>query len=486
MDADPDGMWRTALRELGATAEHYDDAIRTYTGSVHPAALARLREADFVLAVEPVGAVAAAHDTAVPAVGADALRSWSGAVGAFSGTGGTTVPIGVMDSGLNIAHADIGTHRESICGSSFVNDGDSDLWVDEDAHGTHVAGTMVGNGYLDARYAGVAPSVAHVRVAKVLDRTGVGTVDGILRGMDYLAEATGCEGSELVQPLVVNMSLARSGDAFEGRDVAARKLDATVWASHQLIVVAQGNEGGGGFSDLGSAKNSLAVGASFDGGEVARFSSLGPTADGRLAPRVVAPGVDVCSPAGDGVAAGYNCRSGTSMAAPMVAGVAALLMDAEPGFRSEPALARARLMASAVRLDAWFDDSAAFPLDNSDGPGPVQAQYGLGKVSARTTVLERDEPDGWFGGSTTATLDDAAEYAYEDISVPDGAKRLEVVLTWDEPPAEAILTASVLNDVDLWLDHGGDCGGAACGEHVSASRTDNVEWVTTETGRTAR
>ena len=116
-----------------------------------------------------------------------------------------------------------------------------------------------------------------------------------------------------------------------------------------------------------------------------------------------------------------------------------------------------------------------FPTNNSNGPGTLQAQYGLGKVSARTSVLNRDSADGWVSGSATATLDEG-EYTYRDIVVPEGASRLDIVMTWDEPPTDAIADA-VLNDLDLWLDKDGDCELVACGEHVSASRIDNVEWI---------
>ena len=132
------------------------------------------------------------------------------------------------------------------------------------------------------------------------------------------------------------------------------------------------------------------------------------------------------------------------MSSPTVAGVAALLMDAVPEHREQPALTRARLMASAIRPDAWLEDAAGFPLTNTNGPGALQAQYGLGKVSARTSVLNRDRADGWISGGATAELQDG-EYAYHDIVVPEGADRLDLVMNWDEPPADSIANA-VLND----------------------------------------
>ncbi|MCY4057218.1 MAG: S8 family serine peptidase, partial [Gammaproteobacteria bacterium] len=271
------------------------------------------------------------------------------------------------------------------------------------------------------------------------------------------------------------MSLSANSRSWEGRDQPARKLDAVVWRHRQLYVVAQSNAYISGFSNYGAAKNSLPVGAALDSGGMAGFTSFGPTADGRLAPLVVGTGVSLSSAAGDGSVSGYRILGGTSMASPSVAGVAALLMDAVPAHRDHPALARARLMASAIRPDAWFEDSAAFPEDNTAGPGTLNAPFGLGKVSAQTSILVRDQPDGWTSGSFTATFEDG-EYAYYDIDVPEDASRLDVVLTWDEPPADAIANA-VLNDLDLWLDHGGDCADVQCGERSSVSRKDNVEWV---------
>ena len=479
MADDNDGRWGRELFALGAVVERYDPQIRVYTASATADVLPALARADFVLAVEPVGRVAAANDGSIPAMGADALRMWTGA-GLFGGVGGESVPVGVMDSGFNRRHNDLAENRASICGANFVTfearDQASDLWVDAGGHGTHVTGTFIGNGFGSGTHAGVAPSVRDVRVAKVLHSQNFGTIDDISRGMDWLASATACDGSDEIRPLVVNVSLAVTGPYFEGRDVGTRKLDAIVWDRGQLFVVAQANSGSSGFSDYGAAKNSLSVGATYVGGDIAAFSSHGPTADGRLAPHVVAPGVEICSARGNGAVVGYTCEHGTSFASPAVAGTAALLMDAVPEFRRQPALARARLMASAIRPDAWFDAADAFALDNSGGPRRLQARYGLGKASARTAILERDAPDGWTGGGVTVEVADAETYAYQDVRVPVGAKRLDVVLTWDEPAVEPV-AQPVLNDLDLWLDGGADCANGPCGERSSTSRIDNVEWV---------
>ena len=475
---DPDGRWRRGLEERGAVVGHFDAQLRVYAAAADFHALSAIAEADFVLAIEPVSGVAPAHSTAVPAMGADALRI-QGRPGTFSGVGGAVIPIGVLDTGLNVSHPDIGAMRASICGANFDildSASDRDLWVDLDGHGTHVTGTIAGNGLLQPALAGMAPAVRHLRIAKVLSPYGYGSEVAIGRGMSFLATRSRCEtDGRAARPLIVNMSLARVSQAFEGRGFGERKLDAVVWAHRQLYVVAQANSGGFGFSNYGAAKNSLAIGAAMDAGDVAGFSSWGPTADGRLAPQVVATGVELMSAEGNGEEAGYEALSGTSMAAPSVAGVAALLMSASPAHRHHPALARAQLMASAIKPDVWLDDPEAFALDNSAGPSALQNQYGLGKVSAHTAVLNRDREDGWVSGAAPVTLEDG-EFGYQDIEVPAGARRLEVVLAWDEPPADTI-TAAVLNDLDLWVDHQGDCDGGRCGEYSSRSLVDNVEWV---------
>ena len=484
MADDPRGDWKRELEFLGAEVGAFDPAIRVYTAEIAYAIVADLAALDFVMAVEPIGIVTATHDTAIQVMGADALRTYSGTPGVFTGTNGSSVPIAVMDTGLNTSHPDISSNRESICGANFAAGRDSrvenqDLWVDERRHGTHVTGTVAGNGSVHPYYAGMAPGVSHIRFAKVLNVYGSGYSSDILRGMDFLSLQTSCPDAgwsdASVKPLVVNMSLSASSDVFQGRDTSARKLDSIVWTHRQLYVVANSNSGNRAFSDYGAAKNSLAVGAIIDGGALVPFSSRGPTADNRLAPNIVATGVDVYSTAGDGSTSEYTSFSGTSMASPSVAGVATLLLDAAPEHREQPALARARLMASAIRPDHWLTGDSQFALDNSNGPGARQGEYGLGKVSARTSVLNRDESDGWVNGGAVAQLDDQ-EYAYYDIEVPENTSRLDLVMTWDEPPTDTI-TSAVLNDIDLWLDHGADCESQACGEYSSVSRIDNVEWI---------
>ncbi|MCY4059808.1 MAG: S8 family serine peptidase [Gammaproteobacteria bacterium] len=475
---DGDGRWRAALERLGAVVGAYDAHTRSYTANVEYGGLDALAAADFVAFVEPVGIVEAANDTAVPAMGADAYRTYTDAVG-WGGTAGQGVAVGVMDTGLNINHLDIETGRLSVCGANFVPslEEEQDLWVDAGGHGTHVTATIAGSGAAERRYAGMAPLVPHIRFAKVLNLRGRGTDSWIFAGMNFLAEASSCGAAgwtdDAVAPPIVNMSLSAAALIFEGRDAAARKLDAVVWDTGQLYVVANANSDIHGFANYGAAKNSPPVGAAWDSGELASLSSHGPTADGRLVPLVVGTGVYVYSARGDGSRGAYVRYSGTSMSSPSVAGIAALVMDAQPDLVGNAALARAHLMASAVKPDAWLDAEDAFPPDNTNGPGVLHARYGLGKVSGSTSVFDRPGDDGWESAGWHGISLDTGEASEHVIDVPPDASRLDVVLTWDEPPADVIAN-TVLNDLDLRLERPFPRLDAVLG---SRSRRDNVEWV---------
>ena len=477
MHDDASGRSRQALTELGVTVGDYDADLRSYTANLPAHAFPAVAAADFVMRIEPVTMMKATHASAVPVMGVDGLRRYDYAGETFAGLTGRGMAVGVLDTGLNLSHPDITRGRSSICGANFVDGETWDLWTDLDGHGTHVFGTIAGAGRLDPLFAGMAPNLSHLRFGKVLHSSGYGSGDDIRRGMDYLSRPSTCPGIQAhsVKPLIVNMSLGESTVESSGRALGERKLDAVVYSRGQLYVVAQSNEGETGFSNFGTAKNALAVGAVHDSGIVANFSSHGPTADGRLVPKIVGTGVEIWSARGSAAKDGHRSLSGTSMASPSVAGVAALLLEADANLRQRPAVARARLMATAVRPDAYLASSKRFPLVNSQGPGSMQNQYGMGLVSARSSVASLDSANGWLVGSIESRPT-ASGYEYIDVQVPEGASRLDVVMTWDEGPADT-LTNSVFNNLDLWLDQGADCGEGACGEHASRSKVDNLEWV---------
>ena len=480
-EEDPTGSWLAELEALGVVVGDWQPAWRAYSANVQANSLEAVASADFVVGIELVRVVRALLDTAVPAMGADHAREYDPLSRTFDGTVGSSVPVGIVDTGLNANHLDISSGRASICGASFQPDDTSglgqDLWMDNSGHGTHVTGILAGTGTEQAEFAGMAPGVKDIRIAKVMDRLGSGDLVGVATGVRYLLRDTSCrwqgEESEAIKPLVVNFSLG-SNALGDGRSASNRNLDAIVWEGSQLYALAAGNAGSAGVSSESTSKNVLSVGAVTDAGVVTGFSSHGPTADGRLAPHVVGTGSAVLSASGNARRAGYTRASGTSMAAPSVAGVAALLMDRDDAFRERPAYAKARLMASAVKPATLFG-SREFPSDNTEGPGAFNHEYGLGLVSAGTALGDGPD-DAWWHGGDHGTVAAGEVYEYV-IEVPEDTARLDVVLTWIERRIELISRTTVMADLDLYIDRDGDCEEAACGEHASTSRIDNVEWV---------
>ena len=139
------------------------------------------------------------------------------------------------------------------------------------------------------------------------------------------------------------------------------------------------------------------------------------------------------------------------MATPHVAGLAATLMEHFPEFRSNPALLRAHMMASTIA----HDDVTGMSND-----------YGIGRVSGHLAHWAQPDAAGWSTHWSWGSVSNT-NWHYRDITVPAGAQRLVVVLTWDEPAASAGASLAVTYDVDLYVDHLADCNEptkGACGE----------------------
>lgn len=481
MEADHNGTWRTHLEANGAVVGEWLPYMRAYSANVRPNDITTIASADYVAAIEPIEVFQVLLDTAVPTMGVDVVRTFDETRGTFTGATGASIPIGVIDTGLNVNHLDIASNRTSICGGNFYpdseGDGDADLWSDFGGHGTHVTGIIAGTGTSRPELAGMAPAVQHIRMAKVLDRNGSGDAVTVANGVRYLLRETGCEWrgvqSEAIRPLVLNMSLGGPGER-DGRGASNRNIDAVITHGSQLLVLAAGNDGTNGTSNEATAKNVLAVGAVTDAGLINGFSSHGPTADERLNPHVVGTGSAIVSARGNSASRTYQRFNGTSMAAPSVAGVATLLMDQNPEFRNAPAYAKARLMASAVKPSQTLGQDG-FPLTNSDGPGAFNAEYGLGLVSANVAIQDGSEGK-WSHGGDHGSIESGESYRY-DIEVAEGTARLDIVLTWIESPNVVVAPATVAANLDLYLDEGDDCGEVACGEYASTSPIDNVEWI---------
>jgi serine protease AprX len=180
---------------------------------------------------------------------------------------------------------------------------------------------------------------------------------------------------------VINLSLGGAGSG-DGQDALSLTCNAAV-ARSIVVCVASGNAGPGSrtVGAPGAAADVITVGAVDRSDRVARFSSRGPTADGRIKPDVCLPGTDIVSARavdssqGQPVSDRYTAMSGTSMATPHASGLAALLLQAQPDLT--PAQVKSVLMETA--LDVGDDQ-------NAQGAGRVRGEVALGRVVENVPV----------------------------------------------------------------------------------------------------
>ncbi|TEU13244.1 MAG: peptidase S8, partial [Anaerolineales bacterium] len=193
-------------------------------------------------------------------------------------------------------------------------------------HGTHVMGIMVGSEPDDSEPIGVAPGAQWIAV-KVFDDSyePVATDEWIHDGFQWCLAPTDLSGQN-PDPGKAPDILNNSWGDEDGEDEEFRQdLDA-LRAAGILVIFAAGNQGdeGGTVNSPGSYPNAFAVGATDVNDVIASFSSRGPSPWGQIKPEVVAPGVQIRSSVAGGGYEWYDW-SGTSMAAPHVAGLAALI-----------------------------------------------------------------------------------------------------------------------------------------------------------------
>jgi len=326
LHAQADPTVRATLRSVNGEAltVSEDAAADAWRALTRPSATGgQLTAASGVATVSLDGIHRAALDKSVAQIGAPA--AWQ------AGHDGTGVTIAVLDTGIDTTHQDFAGRIAGEKNFSASKD-----TKDRYGHGTHVASIAAGSGAKsNGTYKGVAPG-AELLNAKVLDDDGYGNASEIIAGMEW-AVAQGAE--------VVNLSL---GDVdtpeVDPMEDAVNRLSKD---SGALFVVAAGNSGPGAATvgTPGSADAALTVGAVDKQDKLADFSSTGPRiGDGAVKPDLTAPGVDIGAAAakgsvveqeGDPVADGYVAISGTSMAAPHVAGAAALLAQQHPDWTGE-------------------------------------------------------------------------------------------------------------------------------------------------------
>jgi serine protease AprX len=293
------------------------------------------------------------------------LTVGAAAVNQSMGLTGAGIGIAVIDSGVTTWHDDLTSRSNAQYPygdqrvSAFVDFVNGALApYDDNGHGTHVAGLIAGNGYdSNGQKAGVAPE-ANLVSLKVLDANGTGTISNVIAALEWVLANHATYNIRVVN-LSVGAAIRESYWTDPLTLAAKRVVDAGV-----VVVSAAGNFGKnaaglpqyGGINAPGNAPWVLTVGASTTNGSIARsddamasFSSRGPTyLDYSAKPDLVAPGVGLVSlvdPSSTFYSANelylvsgsmltafqpYLSLSGTSMAAPIVSGTVALMLQANP------------------------------------------------------------------------------------------------------------------------------------------------------------
>lgn len=394
------------LETAGGTVYKTLSIVNAQAVELPNAALLTVAASSLVARISLDRRIAGAMERTGATTGAAAIREALG----YNGSG---IGVAVVDSGITAWHDDLTDDGSAQRVHRFVDLVNGiGIAYDDYGHGTHVAGIVAGNGFdSSGARSGIAPA-AHLIVMKVLDRSGRGHISNVIAALDDVMA-----NRHVHNVRIVNLSIATG--VYESYNTDPLTLAARHAVEAGIVVVAaSGNYGRdrdgrpvyGGITAPGNAPWVLTIGASSHSGSVDRaddtiaaFSSRGPTAIDRAAkPDLVAPGVGIES-LSDPLSAFYRTKSayllggtvptaylpylslsGTSMAAPVVSGTVALMLQANPSltpnqvkailqYTSEKYPGYDRLTQgagfldakAAVELAAWFTDSSRVP-DGSD------------------------------------------------------------------------------------------------------------------------
>ncbi|MFN3308412.1 MAG: S8 family serine peptidase, partial [Anaerolineales bacterium] len=254
---------------------------------------------------------------------------------------------------------------------------------DDHGHGTHTMGTMVG---LDgSNQIGMAPKARWIG-CRNMDQ-GVGTPATYAECFQWFIAPTRLDGSDpnpALAPDVINNSWSCPPEEGCTDPNVLKSVVEAVRAAGILTVQSAGNSGSGCASVKDPAAiyaASLSVGATDSSDTIASFSSRGPvTVDGsnRLKPNVVAPGVWVRS----SIPSGYGYTSGTSMAAPHVAGLAALIISARPYLKGQADVIENIILSTARPLNTT---ETCGGIPGSQVPNNT---YGWGRIDAWAAIQQ--------------------------------------------------------------------------------------------------
>ena len=280
-----------------------------------------------------------------PDADVDAPEAWDelGLAGSPWAAGGFTV--GVIDTGIVAGHEDLTGKVAGTCQSALAGDGTlTPGCADGDGHGTHVAGTIAAVGNNGKGIVGVAPQ-ARVYPCKALDDQGNG----------YLADVIACMNEIVARRADHNIRVISMSLGSEGFSSAERDAVDYAWDNGLLVVAAAGNDGTSATNYPAGYARAVSVGATDRLDAHASFSNANSDVE------VSAPGVDIVSLGTSPT--GYTIMSGTSMATPHAAAIAASIAARTPA-----------MTVQQVR------DALAGSVDDL-GPAGRDSQFGFGRVN---------------------------------------------------------------------------------------------------------
>ncbi len=319
----------------------------------------------------------------------DAERVWS-----TLGITGTGAVVATFDTGADWTHPALQSRYRGYASTgsnhnynwfepspTLYSDGNlgpslSSVPYDCDGHGTHVTGTAVGDGGTSTTRIGMAPGAKWIAVPGICSGTmpgGYADDIGGMKAFQWLLCPTDLTGALATRdcakaPDAINASWGSSNPADDSFRQAIRALR----AAGIIPIFAAGNPeaGPGSISSPASVPEAIAVGATTISDTVATFSARGPSFyEGEQKPELSAPGVDVWS----SVYGAYGSYSGTSMAAPHVTGLVALMVSAD--------LRDGRRDFSVDELEAFMEHTAV----DLGAAGP-DGDYGYGRIDALKAV----------------------------------------------------------------------------------------------------
>ena len=337
---------------------------------------------------------------------------------------GEGISIAIIDTGIDPLHVGLNdfdddpstadpkvvAFYDALDGSGDDGSGETEPY-DDQGHGSHCAGISAGTGAVgegplsdgSTPYRGVAPGASLVGV-KVLDGGGSGSFAEVMKGMEWTID-------NQIKYNIRAASMSLGGvwlvELTQEQEERITHLANEMVAAGISLMIAAGNSGGyGTIGTPGAAKDVITVGSTEDSKELAVYSSKGPTHEGQIKPNVAAIGSAVMSVEANS-GNGYASYSGTSMATPMVAGMAALLLQANPDL--QPLMVRSILESTAEYR--WLshpvrpnnDYGWGFVLMDAALEEAIQYDASLSiNLSADTSVIyyEGNETD---GGNDTAS-----------------------------------------------------------------------------------